>query len=51
MQFSQCAKCGLSLPNSYLIPVLVNHNGKRVKVFLCERCKLKIEKETQKETE
>jgi len=43
MQFSQCAKCGLSLPNSYLIPVLVNHNGKQVKVFLCERCKAQVE--------
>ena len=42
MQFSQCAKCGLSLPNSYLIPVLVNHNGKQVKVFLCERCHKKV---------
>jgi len=43
MQFSQCAKCGLNLPSSYLIPVIVNHNGKQVKVFLCERCKAQVE--------
>jgi hypothetical protein len=43
MSFRQCAKCGLSLPVSYLIPVIVNHNGKQMKVFLCERCKSQIE--------
>jgi len=42
-QFNVCAKCGLNLPSSYLIPVIVNHNGKQVKVFLCERCKAQVE--------
>ena len=43
MQFNQCAKCGLSLPSSYLIPVLVRHQGETRKVLICERCKAQVE--------
>lgn len=43
MNFGQCAKCGLNLPSSYLIPVIVNHNGKQMRALICERCKAQIE--------
>jgi len=43
VQFNQCAKCGLSLPSSYLIPVLVRHQGETRKVLICERCKAQVE--------
>ncbi len=43
MNFGQCAKCGIFHPNSYLIPVIVNHNGKQMRVLICERCKAQVE--------
>ena len=47
MNFGQCACCGLNLPRTYLIPVLVNHQGKRIKVLICDRCKEIKEKEAK----
>jgi len=48
MQFSQCPICKLSLPLSVMEAIIVNHQGKRVRIFICERCKKIKEEEAQR---
>jgi hypothetical protein len=39
-----CSKCGLSLPNNYLTPVVMrNQSGQTKKGFLCISCKTLID--------
>ena len=41
---NSCSKCGLSLPNSYLTPVILRNNqGQQKKGYLCENCKSLID--------
>jgi hypothetical protein len=44
-RFETCAKCRLTLPVSVLIPIIVNHQGKQMRAFICEECKKVVEKE------
>jgi hypothetical protein len=39
MEFFNCPICKLLLPKRVSVPVLVNHQGRTVKVLICERCK------------
>ena len=47
MNFQQCAKCGLSLPITFLIPVIVSANGQQKKALICENCKKSIEQQKE----
>lgn len=39
-----CSKCGLSLPNNYLTPVMMrNQQGQTKKGYLCSSCKAQID--------
>jgi hypothetical protein len=39
-----CSKCGLSLPNNYLTPVVMrNQSGQTKKGYLCASCKALID--------
>jgi len=44
--FGQCAKCGLTVPNTLLIPVIAKTNQGTKQVFVCMTCE-KIIKEQQ----
>jgi len=44
MEFFVCPICKLTIPRRMGVPVLVNHQGKVIKVLICESCKEKKEK-------
>ena len=48
MTYKQCVVCKLMFPISYIIPIIVNYQGKRAKVFICENCKTIKEAEAKK---
>ena len=42
MQFNVCEFCKLSLPNNYLIPIILqNQQGQKKKGYICNNCKEK----------
>jgi hypothetical protein len=44
-----CSKCGLSLPNNYLTPVVMrNQQGQTKKGYLCISCKILIDAQQNK---
>jgi len=45
VNFVQCDKCKLSLPQHRLYPMMGKKNGKVYRVFLCEYCKTQVEKQ------
>lgn len=47
MRYEICQICHLSLPINYLVPVIVIHQGKRMKVLICESCKKRKEQEAK----
>ena len=51
MNFTQCPICHLELPINYMIPIIIVHQGKRVKVMICERCKQNKENEARRNNE
>ena len=48
MNYAQCISCGLSLPMTVLVPIIIVHQGKKIRVPICETCKEKKEKEAQR---
>jgi hypothetical protein len=41
---NQCAKCGLFLPSSCLIPVILKNNkGQQKQGYLCNNCRTQID--------
>jgi len=48
MNFVKCNKCKLMLPKHRLYPMVATKQGKQFKVYLCERCKEKVEKNFKK---
>lgn len=47
-----CAKCGMSLPNNYLTPVIMrNQMGQQKQGFLCMVCKDIIDKQQRRNNE
>lgn len=48
MNFGQCCVCGLNLPVSYLSPIIVNHQGRNIRVLICEKCKKQKEEEAKR---
>jgi len=48
MQFGQCAICNLNLPTNYLNSILVKHQGRIIKVLICNNCKAKKEAEAKR---
>ena len=45
-----CSKCGLSLPNNYLTPVVMrNQSGQNKKGYLCASCKTLIDIQQNKQ--
>ena len=50
MNFGQCCVCGLNLPSSYLSVIIVSHQGRNMKVAICEKCKAKKEEEAKRRT-
>jgi len=49
MTFKVCPICKLSLPLNILVPIIVHHQRKNIRVFICERCKKIKEQEAKKE--
>ena len=45
MNFGQCFKCKLTLPQYLLTPMLAQQGNQKIKVFLCRNCKEQIEKQ------
>jgi len=44
MKYLQCAKCKLSLPITYLVPIYAEIKGKIQRVLVCKVCKGLLEK-------
>ena len=49
MKYNQCAKCKLTLPIIYLIPIYAEIRGKIRQVFVCRVCKEILEERDKKE--
>ena len=47
MQYEKCCCCGLILPIIALVPIIVLHQGKRIRVPICTVCKAKKEQEAK----
>jgi hypothetical protein len=48
---NSCSKCGLSLPNNYLTPVIFkNKQGQQKKGYLCITCRAEIDNKQKGQT-
>ena len=45
MSYFPCAKCGLTLPKNFLVPIVVVMQGQKRKVVICRNCETRIKKE------
>jgi hypothetical protein len=51
-QFNICSRCGLSLPNNFLTPVIMrNQQGQQKKGYLCDNCKTIIDTQQKGQNE
>ena len=45
--FKQCAKCGLTVPSTLLVPVIAKTNKGTQQVFICRACEAIIKREQE----